>query len=568
MVMHRLTFISLLFVLFFSSVAFVSAATLSVSPGTGVYNAGSTFTARVTINTAGKPVNAAEGKLTFNTNKLSVVAVSRSSSIFNLWTQEPSFSNSAGTISFGGGSPNGYTGSGGTVMSVTFRALNAGNPKITFSNGSVLAADGLGTNILTAMNGASYTVLAPDINPEPEYIAPANTPKAPNVTSGTHPDSSGWYNARAAELAWNVPSDVTAIRTLLDESAATIPTIVYDDPVSSKTLEDLPEGISYFHIQFRNAEGWGKVTHYRLGVDTQPPTDFVITEVEPETPSPQKTLEFSIKDTSPITKYLVQIDGGDAIEYLDPKETRRYTLPNLDPGRHTVIVEAFDAAGNSLIATYAIDIIAFDKPVFTEHPERINTGVIPALRGQTRPNSTVSIELSHNSNPPEVYSITSNSEGIFTFIPDNRLDLGVYSIVAIATDEFGAMSLPSDTIKIIVEEPGYVRVGSFVVSILSIVVPLFALIVLLVFGSWYLWHKLSVWRNYVRKETKEAEYRLAVEFDAITSHLADRVDKLKKSRKGKLTKAETELIDEMSKDIDTARDRIYKEITDIDDVVE
>ncbi|MEZ4200072.1 MAG: hypothetical protein R3B69_00480 [Candidatus Paceibacterota bacterium] len=38
----------------------VEAATLSLSPGTGVYTAGGTFTARVVVNTAGESVNAAE----------------------------------------------------------------------------------------------------------------------------------------------------------------------------------------------------------------------------------------------------------------------------------------------------------------------------------------------------------------------------------------------------------------------------------------------------------------------------------------------------------------------------
>ena len=121
----------------------------------------------------------------------------------------------------------------------SFRALNAGNPNVTFSNGSVLAADGLGTNILTSMNGGSYTVSAPAENPEPEYIAPANTPAAPIVNSTTHPNSTGWYAETTAELSWTLPRGVTSIRTLLDSDPNTIPTIVYDDPVSKKIIEDL-----------------------------------------------------------------------------------------------------------------------------------------------------------------------------------------------------------------------------------------------------------------------------------------------------------------------------------------
>lgn len=548
--------------------AHADAATLSVSPESGVYSAGGTFTARVIINTSGQSVNAAEGKLSFNPRELSVVSVSRSSSIFNLWTQEPGFSNSAGTITFGGGSPTGYSGSQGTVMTITMRTLAAGNPKINFTSGSVLAADGMGTNVLTSMKGGTYTVSAPSVEPEPEYIAPANTPAAPAVESESHPNPSGWYRDTTANLSWSIPGGITGVRTLLDESAGTIPTIVYDEPISSRTIEDLPQGVSYFHIQFRNAEGWGRVTHYRLGVDSEPPSAFTISEPKQDEASPEKKLAFTVEDISPVTRYLIQIDGAEPIEYMDEEETGLYTLPSLSPGHHTVIVEAFDSAGNSLISTYSFDVISFDKPVFTEYPNRINSEVIPVLRGTTRPRSSVAIEITGSGKESSSYAVVSDDSGAFTFIPESTFDLGVYDIVAVATDEYGAISAPSDPIRLIVEEPGYLRIGSFVISILSVIIPLLALIIISIFGMWYLWHRLRTWRKSIIKETKEAERSLAMEFDTITKHLSERIEELKTARKGKLTRAEEALIGALRKDVDSARKRIHKEISDIDDVVE
>ncbi len=119
----------------------VSAATMTLTPGTGVYQVGGTWTTRVVVNTAGKPINAAEGTLTFNTAELQVLGISKGASIFSLWTIEPTFSNATGKVSFGGGSPAGYTGSAGTVMSVTWKAKTNGTPKVNFGSGSVLAAD-------------------------------------------------------------------------------------------------------------------------------------------------------------------------------------------------------------------------------------------------------------------------------------------------------------------------------------------------------------------------------------------------------------------------------------------
>ncbi len=552
----------------FSFVTYVDAATLRVSPDTGVYTAGGTFTTQVIINTQGKPVNAADGQLTFNPKELSVVSVSRSSSIFNLWTEEPAFSNGAGTISFGGGSPNGYTGASGNVISITWRALVSGNPKVTFKGGSVLAADGMGTNVLTAMNGGMYTVSAKAETPEPEYIAPANTPAMPKITSNTHPDPDTWYKEKNAHLAWNLPSDVIAVRTLLDESGATIPTRVYEEPISSINLDDLREGVSYFHLQFKNDDGWGKVAHYRLAIDSEEPSAFTISELEQnDTTNPERTLLFSITDNSPIISYRVQIDGDEAVLLEGKEATTTYTLPRLGAGHHTVIVEASDSAKNTRVATYSFDIASFEAPVFTDYPLRMSTGVVPALRGTTRDGATVVVTVTDTDGTEKTYTTVSDPAGVFTFIPETAFAQGVYDITAHATDVYGAESSESHAIRIIVEEPGFIRIGSFIVSVLSVIVPLVALIFLLILSGGYLYQRLRVWRKKISKETSEVDERLRIEFDEIVTNLNARVAELKDSRKGKLTKAESQLIEQMELDIADARLKIRKEIADIENMI-
>jgi len=96
-------------------------ASLYLSPSTGTYNIGDTFSVILNVDTEGKSINAAEGNLSFPKDKLRVLNISRGSSIFNLWTQEPSFSNSDGTITFGGGLPHpGYIGSSGSILTARF----------------------------------------------------------------------------------------------------------------------------------------------------------------------------------------------------------------------------------------------------------------------------------------------------------------------------------------------------------------------------------------------------------------------------------------------------------------
>jgi len=555
------------------------AATLSVSPGTGVYTAGQTFTARIVVNTSGESINAADGTLTFNPKEITVLSVTKGP-IFNLWTAEPAYSNTNGTITFSGGSPTGYTGGAGTVLSITFRAAAAGNPKISFSKGSVLAADGRGTNVLTTMNGGAFTITAADVVPDAEvieYIAPANTPSAPNIVSSTHPDSTKWYTAKTAKLSWNLPEGVIGVRTLLDKNSGSIPTKVYETPIRDITLEDLDEGVSYFHIQFRNAEGWGRVSHYRLAIDTAKPNTFEISLPEnADLSSPVQTLQFKTDDaTSKVKRFLVQLDGKDPYEFIDGEEKGMHTLQSLQPGHHTVIVEAFDEAGNSLISTFSFSILAFDKPQFTEYPSEINEEVIPVIKGITRPNSKVKIMITQiglgvsSEAATKEYEVTSNAGGEFILIPDGRFTIGVYELTAVAIDQHGAQSEVSEAIRIAVQQPGYIQIGSLVVSILSVIIPLFAMCALLFIGAWLLFFKLKVLKRGVNRETKEALAMLTSEFKNLHDELGKQKLLLESARKTKkLTKSESDLIQILSQALSASQKRVEKEIGDVEDLVD
>lgn len=557
--------------IFLATGSIASAATIKLSPETGVYSVGGTINAKILINTAGKPINAAEGTLSYNPKELQVLSIGKGGSIFNLWTIEPTFSNSTGKVTFGGGSPSGYTGSSGVVATVTFRVLAAGNPKVTFSSGSVLAADGQGTNVLSGMAGGSYTTSATTNNPEPEYIAPANTPSAPSVTSRTHPDPEKWYTESTANVSWRIPAGVTAVRTLVDGNRGTIPTVVYDSPITEKEIPDL-KGVSYFHIQFRNAEGWGKVTHYRLAVDSERPESFGISVDESSKENPKKRLKFDVKDAgSGIKEFAIQIDGGEKILWVDTEKKGIYELPLLSHGDHFVAVEAFDYAGNSLGASITVGIEAFEAPVFTDYPAEINETIIPVIKGTTRANARVYITLKAvgvtddaGQNEREV---ASDAGGNFTFVPEGRLARGVYEVTARAVDENGVESLRSDAVRIAVQESGIKRVGGTIVSILSVAIPLIALVVLLVLMLTHAYYRSRTMRERLRKEVIEAESSLASEFESIINDLHVHVEELKSGKAGKTTKAEAAILNSVANEIKTARGKVAKEIQDIERVL-
>jgi hypothetical protein len=561
------------FVLFayLASAAVASAASLSLSPSTGVYTSNSTFTVRVVVNTSGKSINAAEGSLKFNPSELSVVSVTRSGSIFNLWVTEPTFSNSAGTVSFSGGLPSGYTGASGNIMSVTFRAKGSGASKVTFNSASVLANDGAGTNVLTAMNGGTYTIQAAAPTPEAEevvveYIAPANTPGAPNISSPTHGDPKKWHTSKEAVLNWDIPAGVTAVRTLLDDRSTAVPTKVYDTPIRTITLSDLDEGVSYFHVQFKNEGGWGKVSHYRLAVDTAKPTDIKISQPEnADKNNPEQQLLVEVTDAaSDVTRFKVQVDGGDAFEVTRDTATGTISLPRVGPGQHSVVIEAFDEAGNSIVGNYSFTVDSFEKPMFTEYPQEINEQVIPVLKGTTRPNSTVEIILTKVGAEPVVHKVTSDSAGVFTFIPEGKFSTGVYEVKARATDAYGAQSLDSDTVRIAVQEPGLIRIGSVLISFLSVIIPLIALLGLAVVGSWYMVMYMRRFRGAIRRESSEALDILHREFRTLEDELKAQEVLIAESRKTKkLTKAEADMIATLGRALQTSQKNVEKEISDV-----
>lgn len=552
--------------------AAAEAATLKLTPATGVYSAGSNFTVSVMVDSDGKSINAAEGTISFNPKEVSVVSASRASSIFNLWVTEPSFSNSAGTISFSGGSPAGYTGKGGTVMTVTLRAVSAGTPKLNFSSGAVLANDGKGTNVLSGMSGATFTIGAVTSTPEPEvieYVAPANTPAAPRIVSKTHPDQQSWYQTNTAELSWEVPGGVTAVRTLLDRSSGGVPTKVYENPLSNITLNDLPQGVSYFHLQFKNEDGWGKVTHYRLAVDSEPPSNLNISlDTGTDLGNPAQVLFVTASDTtSKVVRYQVKIDNADAFEILDPEVTGKLQLPSLSPGYHAVIVEAYDEAGNGTVGSFSFTIESFEPPKFTEYPSELGVGIIPVIKGQTRSEASVEIVLTKVGTEPRTYTVTSNAAGEFVFIPEAAFDTGVYELKARATDMHGAQSDESTTIKIAVQQPGLLRIGSLLVSVVSVIVSLLGLMLLVVAGSWYLVLYLRRFRRQIATESKEAITILRREFVALSDILNSFEQEAGTGkRSAKSVKSEMEMIQALRSALSDAERRVEKEVVDVDKI--
>ena len=279
----------------------------------------------------------------------------------------------------------------------------------------------------------------------------------------------------------------------------------------------------------------------------------------------KQELVVSVEDEgSEVNRFMVRIDADEPFEYVRENGSSTIPLPDLEPGYHTVVIEAFDQAGNSIVGTISFSILAFDRPEFTEYPTQIGEEVIPVIKGLTRPNSTVEIYLERLGSEPRTYSIESGDDGVFTFIPESRLTSGVYELSAKAIDQYGAHSELSDIVRIAVQQPGFVRIGSLLVSYLSVVIPLMGLLVLLGISLWYLVIYLRRFRKRVQVESFEALEIVKREFATLRNGLDEQEIALASTRKTKkLTKAETAMMEFMRTALDEAETKVEKEVEDV-----
>lgn len=348
----------MLVVVFFSSVIPASAegtANISISPSTGTYGVGKSFTVSVVADSP-DGFNSGNATLSFDPTALSVTGVSKNNSAFSLWAVEPSFDNAKGSVTFEGGNTSALSGKK-TLLGVTFKALREGNATVSFSAASILAADGKGTDIVGIKSPASFSIsasapdVAPPVSTAPPTASTGPKPDAPEVTVVSHPNEDLYYNAPKAKFTWDLPGDVMVVRMSLDTKPTTIPTTSYDPAISEKEFDQLTDGVMYFHLRYQNEAGWGGTTHKKIMVDITPPIPFPL-EVKPVASTTDAILSFTASDTlSGIDRYEIIVDGGSPTKIpVSAVSGGQYTLTSQSPGEHTFKVLAYDRAGNSTAA--------------------------------------------------------------------------------------------------------------------------------------------------------------------------------------------------------------------------
>ncbi len=525
-----------------------SGASLILSPSSGSYQAGSTFSVAIAVRSEQEAINAAEALLRFDPNIVNVRTISKANSIFVFWPIEPVFSNSEGTVRFTGGTTGQYSGARGTIITITFEALREGTLSLSFSEGRILAADGLGTDITDRLIGGSYTIsgtVAPDPTPDPIPTptpdpTPIPTPSLeipsePRIHSSTHPNPENWYNNNSPEFSWDVSTDISAVRLIFSQSTTTQPNLIYDPAVSSYSLENIEDGVWYFALQLKNQLGWGRVSRFRVQIDTKPPDPFrVEVDNEDDVTNPTPIFRFETKDHGSGIAYYEIILNDELYAEISPEEVKDgfYRPSPLPPKDYSLNIKAVDRAGNhsSASAQFSISGIFFE---IDEIPSKIIAGEVLEIKGRTLSGIIVRFYFEKEDGEIIVREIISDSEGNFQF--QEVLERGEYFVWVEAEDERGALSEPI--------QKHFLEIAPDRITIFLLI---FLIIFILVGGFiiWFLWKKISEDKEKIKKEeVKKIIEAKQKAYNELKEKISEQIDYLE--GKVDLSRSEARLLKEL-----------------------
>jgi hypothetical protein len=232
----------------------------------------------------------------------------------------------------------GFTGSKGKILNINFKALKPGKADVRFVAGSVLANDGLGTNVLKDMKGGSYTIKKVlDETPAISYLP------TPKIISPTHPDQEKWYNNNNPIFEWQLPKEAIEVKTLYSKNLNEAPFIRHYPPISKIELKDVPDGTYWFSVQFIGEDTESNIGRFKFNIDTQPPAleIFSLSLID----SNSIKLEVKAKDElSGVDKIDVYLDNN--LVFSTSTDIFENIIKNIEPGIHNLKLVIYDKAHN------------------------------------------------------------------------------------------------------------------------------------------------------------------------------------------------------------------------------
>jgi Cohesin domain len=558
---------------------YAADASLFLTPRTGVFPIGEEFSVTVRIDTGGTPIGSADVTVGYDPNDLTFVSYATEGSVFSSIIKDEDGSKYGkvrlqGIVSTNRGP---FTGGEGLFATLTFRPLRNAATQVWFAEGSasplVASLGELVSNILSApLQSATYTLVPKDVVPAATagavgYVQQGVSGGGIEITPLPVPEDE-WFSTTTVKLSWTIPEGATDMKTGLSTDPNGAATKVYPVPLSSVTLDAVPVGANYFHLQFKKGEGWGNVTHFPIKVDRSPPEYVAVTEAPRDDPTDPRIV-FVIEAGDPqsgIARYEIGKDGAPG-EKWDRPEDGKYRPEGLEPGEHTLTVTAFNKAGVGTSTDTVFLVKSIESPTLTSAPDRVLTGDAITVQGTTYPNATVTVFTSLNDGEADESTVKSDASGAFTATLTDGARAGKYTVWFSVTDERGAVSPISIKRSVTASQPYIMLFGTMAVTYLSVIVPLVALILLLALVVWLGYTWIRGYRTRVRRETGEAFDVTHEEFEHLRADLVKQIGMLEKANQSReLTREEMHIFQDLSRRLDAMESHISEEIDDIERV--
>lgn len=536
--------ISSFLLLLTASFSLVYAASINYSPNSGSRNVGSTFTVNVTASTDGTAANSFQADIRFPADKLEITSISTGGSVCTLFPFQPSYNNSSGTGQIQCGLPSpGYNGNGGKLGTVTFRGKATGSATVTLASSSqVLANDGQGTNILTSLGNATFT------------LVPTPT-SAPVVSSSTHADSSDWYKGRSISLSWS--GGYSGYSYEFNQVLETIPDQTSEGSGTSKTYADISDGVWYFHIRGNGSGGWSSTTHFRIQIDNVAPSTFVPLADPSGEIDRRPLISFQATDAlSGIDRYEIKIDSADFFQVQNPYKPER-----ISSGEHTFIVRAYDKADNYTDGSVKVRVKEISSPIilkpgngFLKFLEKL------VISGTSQADSTVALYLNDKVIAQE---IVVGKDGQWSYEYTEMLLPNTYKIYAVVTHD-GIESRPSNEVSVTVDAAA-VSVGPLTLPGGLVILILLVLLAVTVFIAGYLFWQVGHRVYSVAGNVRDKIRRLREDVSDDMTKLEHQVERdveetLQDPDSAKMREMEHRLENRVEKDIEATKDHLKGDI--------
>ena len=320
----------------------IPRAEIKVTPSSATFIEDAIFEVPILLNTKGGSMNTVDLNIQYDPKRLSIVKPSTGKSIIGIWVQPPKYDNTKGTANFAGSIPGGIVSDSSLIITITFQAKSAGTAEVrVMDTSSVLANDGIGTQARLSTSRGVYTIL-----PKP--------PGGLSIYSDTHSFQDHWYNNNSPTLGWNRDPEVVGFSYVLDNKPNTIPDNQNISNDTSKSYQDLNDGLWYFHIKaLRKGGAWGTTTHYLIRIDTTPPAKFEpkVNYFNDDNINRALITFFTTDSLSGIDHYEIGVIDKTQSETASPLFVRSespYQVPASAVENSRVIVRAYDLAGNSI----------------------------------------------------------------------------------------------------------------------------------------------------------------------------------------------------------------------------